>query len=111
MWDNFLTEAHMNERRGASRRPTDMTVSKHVDGEIYFCRACEISPTGIRLERIFNPDPGDRPINIELPLVEGGLTTVLAARKVWRKGDFEAFEFMKPSFAQQSILEQLFGNY
>ena len=75
----------MNERRKAVRRTTDMTVSKHVDGEIYFCRACEISATGIRLERIFNPDPGDRPIRIELPLVEGGLTTVLSARKVWRE--------------------------
>ena len=101
----------MNERRRAGRQTIDMTVSKHVDGEVYYCRACEISPTGIRLERIFNPDPGDRPVRIELPLVEGGLTTVLSVRKVWRKGEYEAFEFMKPSFAQQSILEQLFGNY
>ncbi len=101
----------MNERRRANRQAIDMTVSKHVDGETYFCRACEISPTGIRLERLFNPDPGDRPIRIELPLVEGGLTTVLSARKVWRKGEHEAFEFMAPSYAQQSILEQLFGNY
>ena len=101
----------MNERRRANRRTIDMTVSKHVDGETYFCRACEISPTGIRLERLFNPDPGERPIRIELPLVEGGLTTVLSARKVWRRGEHEAFEFMSPSYAQQSILEQLFGNY
>ena len=101
----------MNERRRAVRRVTDMTVSKHVDGEIYFCRACEISATGIRLERIFNPDPGNRPVRIELPLVEGGLTTVLSARKVWRKGDYEAFEFTEPSFAQQAILEQLYGAF
>ena len=101
----------MEERRRAHRKMVDLTVSKQMDGNTYFCRACEISPTGIRLERIFNPDPGDQLISIELPLVERGLTTVLSARKVWRKNGYEAFEFIGASFAQQAMLERIFGNY
>ena len=101
----------MEERRSADRKMIDLTVSKHINGDTYYCRACEISPGGIRLQRLFNPDPGDRTIRIELPLVEGGLTTVLSARKVWRSGGYEAFEFVNPSFAQQAILERIFGNY
>jgi hypothetical protein len=101
----------MHDRRRAERKMVDLTVSKLVDGNTYFCRACEISPSGIRIERIFNPDQGDQLINIELPLVDGGLTTVLSARKVWRGHGYEAFEFVSPSFAQQAILERVFGNY
>ena len=101
----------MIEQRRAKRQNVDMGVKKVVDGESYACRACEISPTGIRLERLFDHSPEDQFIEIQLPLVDGQLTTQVNARRVWRKSGFEAFEFVSPSFAQQAMLERLFGNF
>lgn len=101
----------MIERRVAARRTVDLTVKRQFDGESYFCRACEISPTGIRLKRIFLPDDEASLVDIELPLVEGGLTTSITCRRVWRKGLYEAFEFIGSSFSQQALLERVFGNY
>jgi hypothetical protein len=88
-----------------------MKVNKHSGGASYRCRACEISPSGIRLKRVFDLDSSNDLVDIEVPLVEGGITTQVSARRVWRKGGFEAFEFINPSFAQQAMLERLFGNY
>jgi hypothetical protein len=100
----------MIEQRRARRRAVDFGVKKVVAGESYCCRACEISPTGIRLERLLDQSSEDRYIEIQLPLVEGQLTTQVAARRVWRRAGFEAFEFVGPSFAQQAMLERMFGN-
>jgi hypothetical protein len=101
----------MIERRKAGRMQVDLTVRKHTNGSAYVCRACEISPTGIRLKRIFDTDSGGGLVDIEVPLVEGKLTTAITARRVWQRSGFEAFEFISPSFAQQAMLERLFGNY
>ncbi len=100
----------MIERRRAGRRIVDLEVRKHLGSDSYYCRACEISPTGIRLKRIFDMGQGDSLIDIEVPLVEGGLTTEVSARRVWRKGAYEAFEFVSPSFAQQAMFERLFSS-
>ena len=100
----------MIERRRADRMLVDMEVQKHLDGESYCCRACEISPTGIRLRRVFEDARERKLIDIEVPLVQGGLHTSLPARKIWSSGQYEAFEFVGPTFAQQAMLERLFGN-
>ena len=99
----------MIERRRADRMAVDMEVQKHRGGDSYYCRACEISPSGIRLRRIFDLDESDELIDIEVPLVVGGLTTAIPSRRVWRKDGFEAFEFVGQSFAQQAMLEKLYG--
>jgi len=114
MWDKVGEEARrswMRERRRVGRTVVDMSVRKHINGDAYCCRACEISPTGIRLEKPFSMDSGTSLIDIEVPLVEGRLTTSVPARKVWCEGGFEAFEFVDPSFAQQAMLERIFGNF
>lgn len=101
----------MRERRRVGRTVVDMSVRKHINGDAYFCRACEISPSGIRLEKLFIGDSGTNLIDIEVPLVEGRLTTSVPARRVWCDSGYEAFEFVDPSFAQQAMLERLFGNF
>jgi hypothetical protein len=101
----------MINKRRAERRVVDMGVRKLVNGEAYVCRACEISPIGIRLEQILEHAITDDFIEIEVPLVEGQLTTQVTARPVWRGSGFEAFEFVRTTFAQQAMLERLFGNY
>jgi hypothetical protein len=74
------------------------------------CQACEISPTGIRVVRGGEPLRGSDLVQIEVPLVPGGITTVFTARRVWHRGGYEAFEFVSPTFAQQAVLERRLGN-
>ena len=99
----------MIDRRRTSRTSVDLTVRKLVDGHTYFCRACEISSKGIRLKSIFENNRDESPVDIEVPLVEGKLTTAVSARRIWQRDGYEAFEFVGSTYAQRTILEKLFG--
>lgn len=101
----------MIERRRAERMSVQMMVTQDAGGDCRPCQAHDLSPTGIRLQR--RSAAGDPPpvINIEIPLVPGGLTTAIAARRVWQSPTQEAYEFVDPSFAQQAMLERVFGNF
>ena len=101
----------MINKRRAERRAVDLGIRKIVDGEPFSCRACEISPTGIRLSLNDNENTIACLVELELPLVEGQLNTQITARRVWCNTDFEAFEFVGATFAQQAILERVFCNY
>jgi hypothetical protein len=101
----------MINKRKAERRIVDMGVRMLVKGEAFQCRACEISPIGIRLENALDYTANGEVVEIEVPLVEGQLTTQVSARPVWCRSGFEAFEFVETSFAQQAMLERLFGNF
>lgn len=101
----------MMDKRRATRRAVDMDVRKVVNGATIDCRACEISPNGIRLEQALAQNGDEDVIEIEVPLVAGQLTTQVNARPVWRRSGYEAFEFVSTSFAQQAMLERLFGNF
>lgn len=101
----------MKNKRRAERRVVDMDVRKLVNGATIDCRACEISPMGIRLERESDDLTEGSAVEIQVPLVAGQLTTKVPARAVWRRSGFEAFEFVGTSFAQQAMLERLFGNF
>ncbi|MDD5309956.1 MAG: PilZ domain-containing protein [Deltaproteobacteria bacterium] len=100
----------MVERRKARRIPVDFDVTETVNGVPHDCQACEISPTGIRMVRRSESARGADLVQIEIPLVPGGITTVFTARRVWQRGGHEAFEFVSPTFAQQAVLERRLGN-
>ena len=98
-------------RRNADRRHMNMPVTKQSGDDNFDCWISDISPTGVRIPRV-NGDTGSLKIcNLELHLVPGSISTVVAARQVWHDEDFEAFEFIDPSFAQQAILERMADNY
>lgn len=100
----------LNKRR-AERMVVDLGVTKYIGGEAQTCRACEISATGIRLTQAFDDAPIDQIVEIELPLVEGKLHTQVSARRVWQNADFEAYEFISPSVAQQTMLERVYCSF
>lgn len=100
----------MVERRKTMRKVVDMMVKKLFKGDSYFCRACEISPTGIRLQKMWNGLTDGTLVDIEVPLVEGQLTTSISSRCVWRSDGFEAYEFVSPTVAQKAIMERIFGH-
>lgn len=100
----------MVERRNGSRKRIDIPVTKQLGDADLLCRIRDISPTGVRLVRRPGASPGQAVLNLELHLVPGSITTVISARRVWSTDDFEAFEFVSPSFAQQAIIERMLGN-
>ena len=99
----------MRNKRRAERMAVDLGVTKYIGGEARTCRACEISATGIRLEQTFDNETGDTFVEIEVPLVEGKLHTQVSARRVWENDDFEAYEFIDASRAQQIMLERVYA--
>ena len=100
----------LNKRR-AERKVVDLGVTKYIGGEAQTCRACEISATGIRLTQVFDDAEVDQIVEIELPLVEGKLHTQVSARRVWQNESFEAYEFISPSVAQQTMLERVYCTF
>ncbi len=100
----------MNKRR-AERISVDLGVTTYIGGEAHTCRACEISATGIRLANVFDDTTSNQLVEIEVPLVEGKLHTQVSARRVWHDNDFEAYEFISPSFAQRTMLERVYGTF
>lgn len=89
----------------------DLGVTKYIGGEAQTCRASEISSTGIRLTQCLENTPLDQIVEIELPLVEGKLHTQVSAKRVRRSDNYEAFEFIAPSRAQQIMLERVYCNF
>ena len=100
----------MRERRNGRRRTVDMPVTKQYgDGE-RDTFVSDLSPSGVKLRRFTVPSSEQAVCNLELHLAPGSISTVLAARRVWQDDDYEAFEFVSPSFAQQMFLERMVGN-
>lgn len=101
----------MNDKRKATRRAVDMAILKHDDGKSYLCRALQISPSGIRVERCPLPTAKDRVVDIEMPIAGDKATLSVRCRQIWNDGDCEAFEFLDQTFYQQAVLERFFNNY
>jgi hypothetical protein len=100
----------MVDRRNGSRKRMDIPVTKQTGDADLLCRISDISPTGVRLLRRLGGAAEQPVLNLELHLVPGSITTVISARRVWSTDDFEAFQFVAPSFAQQAIIERMLGN-
>ena len=89
----------------------DMPVTKQIDDDERDCFMSDLSPSGVKIYR-GHTGGNEQPLcNLELHLVPGSMSTVLTARLVWHDEDFEAFEFLSPSFAQQALLERMLDNY
>ncbi len=101
----------MVNRRNSSRRMMEMPVTKQMgdDERVYF--VSDLSPSGVKIRRQGMGGYGQPLCNLELHLVPGAMSTVLTARRVWHDEDFEAFEFVAPSYAQQALLERMLDNY
>lgn len=98
------------ERRRWTRRKIDMQVTRQSGVEDEFCKTDDVSPTGIKIKKDVNAQPSTPICNLELHLVPGAITTVIAGKCVWQTDEYEAFEFVSPSFSQQMIIERICGN-
>jgi hypothetical protein len=101
----------MYDRRNCGRHVVDMPVTKVAGPVTREGFASDISPTGVRLRRLLARAPTDKQVSIELHVVPGAMSTVVTARRIWFDDDYEGFEFVDPSFAQQAMLERVCGNF
>ena len=98
------------ERRRAPRRKIDLQVTRQSGIEEDQCTVDDVSPTGIKIRKEHGTLPSTPICNLELHLVPGAITTVLAGKRVWSTDEYEGFEFVSPSFSQQMIIERISGN-
>ena len=98
------------ERRRAARRKVDLQVTRQSGIEENHCDVDDVSATGLKLKREKGTLPSTPICNLELHLVPGAITTVLAGKRIWTTKDYEGFEFVSPSFSQQMIIERISGN-
>jgi hypothetical protein len=101
----------MYDRRNGNRKTVDIPVTKIMGDGTREGFAADLSPTGVRLRRILDRAPTVDQLPIELHVIPGSVSTVIEARRVWFDEDFEGFEFVGASFAQQALLERVCGNY
>jgi hypothetical protein len=99
-----------SERRNGNRRKIELPVTRQTLDRDLNSWTYDVSPTGVKLRKLGLPSSEESICNIEVHLVPGAITTVIAARRVWQNDSFEAFEFISPSYAQQMIMEKMAGN-
>ncbi|MBN2341605.1 MAG: PilZ domain-containing protein [Deltaproteobacteria bacterium] len=99
-----------NDRRRASRRKIDLQVTRQSGIQNDCCSVDDVSPTGIKIRKELGALPSTPICNLELHLVPGAVSTVIAGKCVWSTDEYEGFEFVSPSFSQQMIIERLSGN-
>ncbi len=97
-------------RRHAIRKHIAMPVSKIMENDDICCWVSDIGPGGVKLVRQCASSSSQTVCNLELHLVPGSIYTVVTGRRVWQDDDFEAYEFIAPSFAQQMMIEKMVGN-
>ncbi|MBN2802094.1 MAG: PilZ domain-containing protein [Deltaproteobacteria bacterium] len=100
----------VSERRRERRLKVDLKVTRQSGIDDLACLAENISATGIKIRKRAESLPSTSICNLELHLVPGSISTVVAGRCVWQNSDYESFEFISPSFSQQVIIERLTGN-
>jgi hypothetical protein len=61
-------EAGMSEQRKVGRAPLDIYLNKYVSGVPYLARSRDISPEGIRLARLLEPNVSQRRIGLQFQL-------------------------------------------
>lgn len=99
-----------NERRRSNRRKVELQVTRQSGIQDNCCDVDDVSPTGIKIRKEHGSLPSTPICNLELHLVPGAVTTVIAGKCVWSTDEYEGFEFVSPSFSQQMIIERLSGN-
>ena len=99
-----------SERRRARRTKVDLSVTRQSGIDDLACYTENLSPTGIRIKKRESGLPLTPICNLELHLVPGAISTVVAGRCVWQDDKSESFEFISPSFSQQMMIERLSGN-
>lgn len=58
----------MSDKRKANRAPLDIYLNKYIGGVPYMVRSADISPEGLRLAHLIEPDHGKKRIGLQFQL-------------------------------------------
>jgi hypothetical protein len=58
----------MSNKRRSTRTPLDIYLNKYVEGVPYMVRAADISPEGLRLARLIEPEHGGSRVGVQFQL-------------------------------------------
>ncbi len=103
-------------RRRGRRAPVDLPVTVHADGLRFECRAVDLSPDGLSLDRAPGLDAHDgRPFYwIHIPLGDRGVRAL--ARPTWSAGRRQGYRFILVSddarltvAEHMDVVERLWG--
>jgi PilZ domain len=74
----------MGEQRRTGRAQIDILLNKYVAGVPYTARACDISPGGVRLSRLLEPEHSGRRVGLQFQL-PGSSEVIYAEGEVVRE--------------------------
>lgn len=66
--------------------------NKYIDGVPHMVELLDVSPDGVRLRRLFEPETTHDTFALELYV--GGFTTWAWTRRIWRRGNREALRIV-----------------
>ena len=86
----------MTERRRAARVPVQLYVNKYVDGYPYACKLVDLSESGLRIERMSEPEDISQSSAYPIEIGRAGSndTIWVWAQSVWKRGQQEALRIM-----------------
>jgi len=94
------------DRRGGRRTQARLFCNLYIDGFPHLSEALEVSMTGALVRRVLGPDV-DRAVYALEVGVGGDDSVWLCASPVWRKGPFEAVQFVAQTLADRLKLASL----
>lgn len=80
---------HRNDRRNSDRAPLDIYLNKYVGGVPYLTRTSDISPEGVRLARLIEPEHSARRVGLQFQL-PGSPEVIYAEGEVVREWAHDA---------------------
>lgn len=95
----------VEDRRSHPRRPVDLLLNKYVQGRPYVCRATDISPAGMQLQAIQEPQSEVTHVSVQFELPGREAVINCTGRLVPREDGQTGLEFVQISPKNQQILE------
>jgi hypothetical protein len=79
----------MNDTRRSRRAPLDVYLNKFINGAPFMVRAKDVSPEGIYLTQLIEPDGGDDRVGVQFQL-PGSDEVIYAEGKIVREGNLNS---------------------
>lgn len=96
----------MFDRRSSPRKPVDVFFNRFLDGHPYLCRAIDLSDKAVMVETFSEPESSAQRFPLELRFPGDKRSLWLWTRRLWRRGQREALEFVAMSGPAQKRIQR-----
>ena len=96
----------MNRERRTDERArfAGIFANKYIDGTPHVVELLDVSPSGLQVRRILEPESATQTYPLELSI--GGLTLWAWTRRVWRRGNREALRIVSADMLDRARLRK-----